>query len=97
MANRNLDTPHLERLDAYIDLDRYPIHDLDSPAGKALIADINDALEQLPALGGQRIGVRHVGGDFLREAFLQLLFEIAVAVGVCRLDVREQRAGLAFR
>lgn len=46
MANQNLDTPRLERLDSYIDLDRYPIHDLDSPAAKALIARAQEMMQQ---------------------------------------------------
>ena len=46
MANPNLDTLHLERLDTYIDLDRYPIHDLDSPAGKALIAEAQEMMKR---------------------------------------------------
>ena len=46
MTNLNLDTAHLERLDAYIDLDRYPIHELDSQAGKALIAEAREMMQR---------------------------------------------------
>lgn len=46
MIDRNLGTPHLERLDAYVDLDRYPVHDLDSQAGKALVAEAQDMMKR---------------------------------------------------
>ena len=39
MANRPANLLHNDRLNAYVDLDRYPIHDLDSAAGRALIAE----------------------------------------------------------
>jgi hypothetical protein len=46
MTSRNPATLHTERLDACIDLDRYPIHDLDSKAGKNLIADAQEMMER---------------------------------------------------
>jgi len=46
MANRNTENLQLDRLDAYINLDRYPIHDLDSPAGKVLIAEAQEMMKR---------------------------------------------------
>lgn len=46
MTSRNPATLHTERLDAYIDLDHYPIHDLDSKAGRNLIADAQEMMER---------------------------------------------------
>jgi hypothetical protein len=46
MTSRNPATLHTERLDTYINLDRYPIHDLDSKAGRDLIADAQEMMER---------------------------------------------------
>jgi hypothetical protein len=46
MTSRNPATLHTDRLDAYINLDRYPIHDLGSKAGKTLIADAQEMMER---------------------------------------------------
>lgn len=68
-----------QRLDAYIDLDRYPIHDPGSKAGKALVADAQDMIERdtLCLLEG-----------FLREsAVSELSAEIAqLEAGAHRVD-----------
>ena len=39
MNGRNLDSAQLDRLNAYIDLDCYPVHELDSTPGQKLIKD----------------------------------------------------------
>lgn len=46
MTRRNPATLHTERLDRYVDLDRYPIHDLGSHAGKNLIAEAQEMMER---------------------------------------------------
>ena len=45
MENRQASEPRLDRLNTYIDLDRYPIHELDSSAGQALVAQAQQMME----------------------------------------------------
>ena len=46
MANQHTENPQIERLNAYVDLDRYPIHDLDSNAGQALVAEAQAMMQR---------------------------------------------------
>ena len=45
MVNQKSATVKKGRLNDYIDLDRYPIHDLDSNAGQALIAQAHEMMD----------------------------------------------------
>jgi hypothetical protein len=45
MGNREACEPLLDRLNTYINLDRYPIHEPDSGAGQALIAQAQQMME----------------------------------------------------
>jgi hypothetical protein len=54
MKNQQACEPHLDRLNTYIDLDLYPVHEPDSSAGQALIAQAQQmmASDTLCLLGG---------------------------------------------
>ena len=64
MKNRQARDPRFDRLNTYIDLDRYPLHEPDSSAGKALITQAQQmmARDTLCLLDG-----------FLREAAVSAL------------------------
>jgi hypothetical protein len=64
MAKQIIPTADLDRLNFYIDLDRYPLHDLDGIAGKALVRRAHAMMER---------DTLCLFEGFLREAAIKLL------------------------
>jgi hypothetical protein len=64
MAKQVTNTAAIDRLNFYVDLDRYPIHDLGGSAGKAMVRRAHETMERdtLCLLDG-----------FLREPAVKLL------------------------
>ena len=64
MTNQQACEPHLDRLNTYIDLDRYPVHEPESSTGQALIAQAHQMMAS---------NTQCLLEDFLREAAVAAL------------------------